>query len=725
MKKLNLNISFIRCILCISVLLYHLNILKGGYLAVCSFFVLTGYFASKSLDKSDSLIKYYKKRLKKIYLPLLIIVFASISIISIFKYNLFNIKPEINSILLGYNNYWQLHANADYFAKHINSPFIHLWYIAILLQLELVFPIVYLALKKIGKKVSKFIPLVLFFALTIISTLFFYKKATTGNLMNTYYDTLIRSFSFIYGVFLYNIHSSIKRLIIPIKKISVATILFIAYTILLCLLFIFIGASSKWFALAMILSSFITCRLIEYGTLLFIKNRVIKSHLSNFISNISYEIYLVQYPVIFFFDSIKMNTIYKLLAIISITILISWLIHFALNIHKKDKIIFLRLLVLLGIMTVTLYGIYQYIIMKDYTKEMDVLKKELENNEKIMKQKQEEYAKRQQEEDNKWQEYLDSLEVNEEELKEYVTNLKIVGIGDSILLDAIDTLYKEFPNGYFDGKISRTTCAGVDVLEGIKNKGITWDVIVLSLGTNGYPNDRCKDAMMELAGDSKVFWLNATRADYDTNNAELERYAEGHDNIIILDWQSVIKEHPEYLYSDYIHLRPQGFKPYADFIRDGIYEEYLKEYNAEKDKKIKEMEAKKKDKISFYGNELLINVYDSLQEKYPEAKYEAKNNLKKDELMNLLSNDQNLSKKLVFVFDNQSNISVKDYEKIAYTYQENIIYIVSLKPLNINLENVKIIELKLDEKDYLGDEIHLNNQGNKKLIEQLNKILSE
>ena len=38
-------ISYIRLFFCFSVLLYHLNILKGGYLAVCSFFVLSGYLA--------------------------------------------------------------------------------------------------------------------------------------------------------------------------------------------------------------------------------------------------------------------------------------------------------------------------------------------------------------------------------------------------------------------------------------------------------------------------------------------------------------------------------------------------------------------------------------------------------------------------------------------------------------------------------------------------------
>ena len=62
-KDFNLNIALIRAIFCIAVLLYHLNLLKGGYLAVCSFFVLTGYFTCRSLNNSKSLGKYYFNRL--------------------------------------------------------------------------------------------------------------------------------------------------------------------------------------------------------------------------------------------------------------------------------------------------------------------------------------------------------------------------------------------------------------------------------------------------------------------------------------------------------------------------------------------------------------------------------------------------------------------------------------------------------------------------------------
>ena len=120
-KKYYKDIDLIRLFSCIAVLLYHLNILNGGYLAVCIFFVISGYLSCVSLFKKNkiSLKDYYKNRLIKLYLPLLVVVFVSISIISLFpSINWFNLKNETTSVLLSYNNFWQLSANLDYFQRH-------------------------------------------------------------------------------------------------------------------------------------------------------------------------------------------------------------------------------------------------------------------------------------------------------------------------------------------------------------------------------------------------------------------------------------------------------------------------------------------------------------------------------------------------------------------------------------------------------------------------------
>ena len=156
------------------VLLYHLNIIKGGFLAVCTFFALSGYLSCLSALKNDdfSIKKYYINRFKKIYLPLIIITFLTIIIVRLnSSIGWVNLKPETNSVLLGYNNYWQLNANLDYFTKSVNTPFIHLWYISILMQYELIFPILFIVFKKIDHKLRKNISTILVILLAIGSTI--------------------------------------------------------------------------------------------------------------------------------------------------------------------------------------------------------------------------------------------------------------------------------------------------------------------------------------------------------------------------------------------------------------------------------------------------------------------------------------------------------------------------------------------------------------------------
>ena len=78
------DIDIIRIIACMAILLYHLNIIKGGYLAVCSFFVLSGYLAcARAFKKKDdfSIKQYYIKQIKRVYIPLLVVVMVTVGVI--------------------------------------------------------------------------------------------------------------------------------------------------------------------------------------------------------------------------------------------------------------------------------------------------------------------------------------------------------------------------------------------------------------------------------------------------------------------------------------------------------------------------------------------------------------------------------------------------------------------------------------------------------------------
>lgn len=727
------NIGFVRVFSCIVVLLYHMNILKGGYLAVCIFFVISGYFSVVSLLKKEkvSLIDYYLKKLKKLYLPLLIVVFISTGIITLFNnINWYNLKPEVTSVLLGYNNFWQLNANLDYFASHSTSPFMHLWYMGIILQFELIFPLVFILLKKLGDKLHKTIPCLISFILAVTSIIFFFYSSVNSNIMVTYYNTLSRVYALLLGVSLGFISHYFKNnKLLKFKNKKINTVIFYTYILIIFVWCLLVESNSKYFAIIMFLTTIFSLRLITYGNntsnkKLNIFDKIIKS-----ISDISYEIYLIQYPIIFLFQFINLNVYLEIFLIILITILLSYLLSFSLN-FKKEKFKIIRVVVLIIIVIPTIFGVYKYIISKDYTEEMNALEEKLAANTKIMEENNKIYAEKLKQEQAIWEETLKNLENGEAELKNIVSNLPIVAIGDSVMLGAIPELQKRFPNGYFDAAVSRTAYKANGIMNNLSYKGLLGEPIIFNLGTNGDCDDQTKELIMQTVGNRKLFWVNVTNNNEVGVNEKLNYYASKYNNLYIIDWNSVASNHPEYFIADRIHLTAAGKEAYTNTIYDAIYKVYHDEYNAKKQTIINEHNNIESQKITFIGNSLLINAYNLIQTSYPNSEIvtDSKYNyeLIKKELTKKINNNS-LTNKVVLLFDKNSELTIFEYKKIIEICNEYELYIISTNNnLNeLNSEKIHIIDFKeklKDNSDYLmADGIHLSEKGN---IE-LNKIIKE
>lgn len=726
-KKYFKYLDIIRLFSCISIFLYHLGILKGGYLAVCIFFVLSGYLSCVSAfnDGKFSLKKYYTKRIKKLYVPLFFVVFITILITS-FLPNIgwFNLKPETNSVLFGYNNFWQLGANMDYFASHNNSPFMHLWYISILMQFDLVFPILYGILKKIGDKTNKIIPCIITCLISIISGFYFVKASVSANMMITYYSTFTRVFSLFFGLtlgFIHNYYGPVLTDRMKEKDFSKLGIYF--YLLVLAGLFIFTDSKSLYFSSIMILVTLITCRLIDYSVpneqiILSKKDKIVKS-----LSEVSYEIYLIQYPVIFFLQNVAINTIIKTVLIVVITILLSYVIHFATNIKNK-KYKGLRYFVLIVISAASLFGVYQYIVTEDHTAEMEELEKQLSENAKKMEQNQEDYNTLVKEEQEKWDKVLDNLEAGENQIKDIVSNLPVVAIGDSVMLGAIDNLHATFPNSYVDAKVSRSLWKASGILEELINKNALGEPIVINLGANGDCSLGCKKEIMELCKGKEVFWLNTT------NNQEFNKnllsFSSKYSNLHVIDWNKLSRGHEEYFYADGIHLTGSGRKAYTQVVYSAIYQTYLAEYNVKKAEIIKKHEEELKNKITFYGNSVLLNAYDYIHTNFSEAQFVINKDFNfemiKNELMKAIE-EKSLSYNVVFAFDNSINLSTTDYQELIKLCENHKIYIVAinsdLSNLVNNSDNVTILdfysEVKNNEDYLLSDKKHLTDKGNQAL----------
>ncbi len=733
-KKYYKNINIIRVFACLGILLYHLNILKGGYLAVCIFFALSSYLSTKSAFQKDkfSILNYYSNRLLKLYLPMITVIFIVTAGLNIVPHLIWlNLKPEITSILLGINNFWQLSVNLDYFARQIDSPFMHLWYISILFQFDLIFPFIYLLFRKLGDKIHKIIPLLLTSIISIISFIFFYKMKIDQNIMGAYYNTLTRAFSLFIGLGLAFYHYYYKS---KTNTSKYNKIILTSGFLIITILFIFTTSNSSFMPLAMLFTTLITCKLIDSSINDNDENETITYKGIKFISNISYEIYLVQYPIIFFFQFLNITNYIKIPLIILIVIIVSYLLHFIVNYPSQSKkITILNYFLKSIIVIIYLFGVYTYITSENHTKEMNKLKDELAANEEMMQRKQEEYLINSQEDEEDWNKKLEELENGENGLKDVVTNLPVIGIGDSVMLGAAQDLYKTFPNGYFDAEVSRTAWVVNSILLNLKNNNMLKGPIILNLGTNGDCSLECKKEIIETCEGQDIFWVNVNKGDDIYFNDKLSSLQSSYENLHIIDWKSASQDHPEYFVSDQIHLTEIGRNAYVNVIYNSIYEVYLDKYKKMKEEIIKNHDDENRQKISFYGNDILLNAFTYLKDIFPDAKFVTDNNFNYKSLENKLReeiNNNTLSYKIVFTFDKEANLTYDNYKSLKELCKNHEIYILSTnKELSkqltkLNDDNIKIISFD-DYSNYLmADNIHLTEDGNKKLSDTLKNSLT-
>ena len=744
-KKYFIYLDILRLFSCIAVFLYHLNLLKGGYLAVCCFFVLSGFLSCLSQVKKEkfSFKDYYSSRLLKIYLPLVIIVLITVTFISYLSdIALPSLKPELKSILLGYNNFWQLSANMDYFAQHINSPFMHLWYIAILLQFDLVFPLLYIPLRKLGDKCHKSIPCIISILLTILGCIYFYISSKNQSIMDSYYNTFNRIFSLLFGVSIGFIHYYYKPLIpdfLKRKKLSIS--IFFVYMIILGVMFLKIDASSSLFSICMILASLISCRIIDYSIILSSEttnSRVQSQMLGDnnispekvsigckiikYFSSISYEFYILQYPIIFFLQYSNLPNNIKLAIVTPILVILSCLFHYVLTANKGKSLFkyILRILILI----IAFDGLYKFYVMPDNTKEMNDLKSELAQNESLIETRQYEYDKKFQEKQAEFEKALQEINLDESKLADAVTNMTAVAMGDSVMENSAKDLYARFPNIYIDAKYCRTATIAPELLTKLINNGKLGDPIIFEFGSNGDCTQEEYATIMDLCKDRQVFWLTVPNDRIVHVNQNLFNLEKQYDNVHIIDWYTMTRPHPEYFVSDKVHLTAAGKKAFVDAIYDGIYDYYKKEFTAKKEALQAKQTEILNNEITFFGNELLVNAYKEIEKDFPEAKYVSKKDYNFSDLKHALQKEKennSLTHKIVFLFDSSFDLSIQEWNEILEICAENEVTIISTSSETINelqklqYNNCNLIDCEneiIGNPNYISaDRIHLNNEG--------------
>ena len=144
----------------IAVVLFHMGLLKSGYLGVDTFFVINGFLIIPSLCRKMETqeFKYFLFLEKRIIRLLPLVVLASIvslliGFVGMLPDNYENLAESVVASNLFSENILSAVTTKDYWnVANDYKPLMHLWYVGILFEFYVVFPLILLAVKGCTKK---------------------------------------------------------------------------------------------------------------------------------------------------------------------------------------------------------------------------------------------------------------------------------------------------------------------------------------------------------------------------------------------------------------------------------------------------------------------------------------------------------------------------------------------------------------------------------------------
>jgi len=605
----------LRALAIIGVTLFHMfpYTIKGGYLGVSLFFIITGYLLAVTSERGKNsgtyrVASYYLKRIKRIYPALLIVLVVSAGIYFVLERHVLDgFRPEFLSIVFGYNNWWQIAQNADYFTKITNaSPFTHMWFLAIEIQYYVVWPLIFaifLLLERIKGTKAAFLFLLIVTVVSAVITPIMYRP--DNDVTRLYYGTDTRMYALTFGAIIgfaqnRNLLIRLPKGVAKIVGIPLFAVMIVVTVIAYVLLdgqygFTYRGGMLLMTLLFGILLLLVTDRRLSLGKWLEAKPLVwIGAH--------SYEIYLWQYPIIFLFmykrwDNTAAGPILEAILIVVLAWWLHWLTGVLLARKIPEKVFVMDLwkrIVLLAAAALTALCLVLGVIgittaEKEKFAEKDELAAVLEQNQQMLQENQ------QQTDDSSAvsetaqptppatpaatvqplaQEDLLYGDASLENAAE-VSDTEVLMIGDSIMLDSSPQIKEELPDCYIDAVQSRQLYDTPEVARELINDGHLYKTVVISLGTNApLTEEDVRELLDVFDSETSIFWVNLfgrTVLWEEEANQLLLDMAEEYPNLTIINWCDLIKPHvEEWLWGDREHPNPDGAKVLATLIREDI-----------------------------------------------------------------------------------------------------------------------------------------------------------
>ncbi|HGF7952031.1 TPA: acyltransferase family protein [Enterococcus faecium] len=540
MKKIySKEIDCFRGIAVLAVIFYHLpnSMLPGGLQGVTIFFVVSGFLMAKNTIRDEknrqfSFLHFYYKRIKRIYPFLLFSLVVFIFILGISNIRLIgNIRSELPSLIFGYNNWWQLNQGVSYFDSYFNaSLFKHYWSLSVELQFYLIWPFLFIVIKRMRRKQVFY----LIYTLIFVSILFSLFLPST----KAYYHTIAKLFPFLLGVWGYFNRITIGRFFEQNTFSKIWLLLLASLCLILFLIFPYtLNELLISICFALLLASIHDMNIAK-------KTKIASTKLS-FVGKISYELYLVHFPVLIALTNLFKHHHWKYLDIAGLfTVFLCTLLMITCFRKGVQKMRSPKIWTAMALMIIRVSVLVLRAPENRLTADQNQLQSLLKEN-------------------------SSKANAGENLLSQ---EKKILFIGDSVMLGAYQELKETFKKeALVDAKESRQITALPEILKEHKDL-VSYQQIVIGLGTNGVITDEAIEQTMSLLKDKKVYWVNikAPTGWQDTINATLATLPNQYSNITMIDWYSESKNHPEFFYDDETHLNESGRTAYAKYIASVI-----------------------------------------------------------------------------------------------------------------------------------------------------------
>lgn len=590
----------------LSIIFYYFfqHILPGGFLAVNTFLLIAGffnfrYFYLKMLkQESFSYLDYFKRRLNRLFFPMLAMIITTIPFILVFARNyLFNLRNMALSSLVFLNNYFQIINEQSYFVQAANpSAFTHLWYVSLLGQLIFLTPILVTVFYAWHKKPSIAANFLLILSiLSMIMMAYWYKEGQDPT--HVYYSLVTRGFAYTFG--------GVIGLILPPKlkakplsprnKLIFNLVSIIAFLLLLLMAKFMYGTMPFAYNFGMTLFTIVSAVLVITSlhpqTLL---NKFLSFPLLTYLGKRSYSIYLWYYPIYLIVPSLSASltkNLNLLIAIQMVLLLILSELNYQIfeqkrislpigqdfNLKKaKEQFRYLRQATGRYLPLKIISG--TYLVLFALSLIGGILAPEAKNDtaKQIQEviEKNQEIAKKTQTEESQQEKVINNIEgLNQQELL-YANGLDVSFIGDSVLLSATEDIEKIFPKASVDGEVGRQLYLTVDHVRWLQSEQMVKPVVVTILGSNGtFTQGQLNDYIEALGTDRSLFFVTAKvdKPWEQDANSQLFAAAQRYGNVNIIDWKSYSNDHNEWFYDDMTHPNVEGAKEFAKFIAQEVY----------------------------------------------------------------------------------------------------------------------------------------------------------